>query len=264
MQYTVKNYSLRTLSIKVSFDIPIAVPFKILKLGFPVLSYLISCFFFPEMIFIECSFCHKDVRNSAKSMFDHKCFGVSNQYTCLVCNQKEQQAWKIKRHYLKHTQEKNFTCDYCNYKTAYVNDLKKHTRKHTGEKPYRCEICPYAAADSKSLRAHYKIHQKDSVKTLYFCSVCSKRYYNKEKLVEHFVLHDVNRHKCQVCEDSFENAWELELHLSELHHIIQVEESNKSEKEEEVLVSQKDDDDDHGKNDDKKDDAGALSLSSIF
>uniref|UniRef100_A0A8D8SGF3 Zinc finger protein 771 n=1 Tax=Cacopsylla melanoneura TaxID=428564 RepID=A0A8D8SGF3_9HEMI len=155
-------------------------------------------------------------------MFEHHCILLSHPidpckpYTCLVCKYMESQAWKIKRHYLKHTQEKNFSCMFCDYKSAYVNDVKKHTRKHTGEKPFKCQQCPYAASDSKSLATHYKTHLKMPKRTTYFCEVCNLKFYNEPKLVKHRKTH--TDYKCEVCEEVFNDLIGFEAHLSD-HHI---------------------------------------------
>ncbi|XP_017298888.1 gastrula zinc finger protein XlCGF49.1-like [Diaphorina citri] len=163
-------------------------------------------------------------------MFEHNCDGVLNarKYTCLLCKQKESQAWKIKRHYLKHTQEKFFACSHCDYKSAYINDVKKHTRKHTGEKPFKCQICPYAAADSKSLRVHYKTHAKENGRRVYHCTICSKRFYTKSKLDFHVNLHNLN-YNCEVCEKVFDKIEEFENHLSD-NHIFTYDHGTKDDK----------------------------------
>lgn len=166
-------------------------------------------------------------------MFEHICSGVSDparlKFICLVCQLEEGQAWKMKRHYLKHSQEKFFSCQHCSYKSAYITDVKKHTRKHTGERPYKCEVCKYAAADSKSLRAHYNVHAKENGRISYNCTVCPKRFYTKTKFEKHCDIHKPSRYTCEICEDVFKTSHDFEIHLSE-HHIFMYDDLSKGDK----------------------------------
>uniref|UniRef100_A0A8D9DQQ6 Zinc finger protein 513 n=1 Tax=Cacopsylla melanoneura TaxID=428564 RepID=A0A8D9DQQ6_9HEMI len=148
---------------------------------------------------ITCSFCLWEIELTSAKMFEHNCLLLSKPmdptkpYTCLACKHTENQAWKIKRHYLKHTQEKFYSCEHCDYKSAYLVDVKKHTRKHTGERPYKCALCEYAAADKSSLLNHQKTHNKDPFRGFgfYFCSMCNQKFYTtKPKFNKHVKAHN--------------------------------------------------------------------------
>lgn len=51
-------------------------------------------------------------------------------FVCLICDYRNRNRQKIKRHFLCHTGVKPFKCSYCEYETNRKDSLTRHLRTH--------------------------------------------------------------------------------------------------------------------------------------
>lgn len=65
----------------------------------------------------------------------------------------------------KHLQEKNVVCSVCGWRAFEVNRLRRHLMKHSNERNFKCTACDKAFKTQKTMRQHFfNIHEKDSKK----------------------------------------------------------------------------------------------------
>merc|ERR1712157_546353 len=63
-------------------------------------------------------------------------------------------------------------------------------RHHLFKKPYKCQNCVKSFTTIGQLRRHEKyVHDKSNGARPFECSVCSKRFVEKCKLMRHFPVH---------------------------------------------------------------------------
>ncbi|CAF98926.1 unnamed protein product, partial [Tetraodon nigroviridis] len=102
----------------------------------------------------------------------------------------------LQRHVkLIHTEERNYICDQCGQTFKQRKHLSVHQMRHSGAKPLQCEVCGFQCRQRASLKYHMTKHKAEA--DLEFA--------------------------CQICEKRFEKAHNLNVHMSMVHPLTQVE-----------------------------------------
>ncbi|XP_068595401.1 zinc finger protein 276 [Brachionichthys hirsutus] len=102
----------------------------------------------------------------------------------------------LQRHVkLIHTEERNYICDQCGQTFKQRKHLSVHQMRHSGAKPLQCEVCGFQCRQRASLKYHMTKHKAES-DLEFACLICGKR---------------------------FEKAHNLNVHMSMVHPLTQVE-----------------------------------------
>ena len=67
-------------------------------------------------------------------------------------------AGELKRHSLKHSNERPYLCTQCPKSFTRPQYLKEHLNNHSGARPYKCSFCPSAFSDANSYYRHLRTH----------------------------------------------------------------------------------------------------------
>lgn len=102
----------------------------------------------------------------------------------------------LQRHIkLIHTEERNYICDECGQTFKQRKHLSVHQMRHSGIKPLQCEVCGFQCRQRASLKYHMTKHKAEA--ELEFA--------------------------CVICEKRFEKAHNLNVHMSMVHPLTQLE-----------------------------------------
>uniref|UniRef100_A0A8C6PRW4 Zinc finger protein 276 n=1 Tax=Nothobranchius furzeri TaxID=105023 RepID=A0A8C6PRW4_NOTFU len=111
----------------------------------------------------------------------------------------------LQRHVkLIHTEERNYICDQCGQTFKQRKHLSVHQMRHSGAKPLQCEVCGFQCRQRASLKYHMTKHKAEA--DLEF--------------------------ECLMCRKRFEKAHNLNVHMSMVHPLTQVEASSEADPEE--------------------------------
>ena len=135
------------------------------------------------------------------------------RFKCKDCDKIFDRQDGLKRHMIKHSQERNFLCTLCPKKFKNRDSLKFHKRRHDGELNYACEHCEKRFVNWSTLKVHIK--DKHEISTdIFTCDQCHKEYNKKEKLKNHMTLHTGEKpYKCrEVCDKAFRSRVPREDH----------------------------------------------------
>jgi len=166
------------------------------------------------------------------------------------CNKSFSSRIDLKNHINAHLGLKPFKCDYkdCNKSFSIKRSLKQHQyRIHSGIKPFFCTICKKRFSAKPSLKVHFKKHSgvrpfecdhilciakfftKSSLerhkKTVHSeerpfpCSLCPKKFKEKNKLKEHTKRHQNDKkYQCHICLKKFVTKAEASRHAEKIHY----------------------------------------------
>lgn len=102
----------------------------------------------------------------------------------------------LQRHIkLIHTEERNYICDQCGQTFKQRKHLSVHQMRHSGAKPLQCEVCGFQCRQRASLKYHMTKHKAEA-DLEFACVICGKR---------------------------FEKAHNLNVHMSMVHPLTQVD-----------------------------------------
>nr|XP_046249123.1 zinc finger protein 276 isoform X2 [Scatophagus argus] len=102
----------------------------------------------------------------------------------------------LQRHVkLIHTEERNYICDQCGQTFKQRKHLSVHQMRHSGAKPLQCEVCGFQCRQRASLKYHMTKHKAEA-DLEFACMLCGKR---------------------------FEKAHNLNVHMSMVHPLTQVD-----------------------------------------
>ncbi|XP_075989127.1 uncharacterized protein LOC142985076 isoform X12 [Anticarsia gemmatalis] len=105
--------------------------------------------------------------------------GISNTFTCHVCNSKFPSRRNLTEHSNRfHTQK--YKCKICSKCFTIESKLKQHLKAHTGERNYICPICKNAYMHKVSLKKHMRSHN-----SVFVCSQCTTSFATRAELVKH-------------------------------------------------------------------------------
>ena len=148
---------------------------------------------------------------------------VVKPHQCILCNFKTECSWNLRRHHMRHTNERPYSCLKCDYSAREKSNLKKHvlygcrTIKHARGK-FQCEVCDYSTLRKGHLRRHQFCHTGERP---FKCSVCDYRAKLKQGLNNHELLHTARKRtfKCHLCDYKAFYKKNLVVHLRGQHVI---------------------------------------------
>ncbi|EDV92346.1 zinc finger and BTB domain-containing protein 49 [Drosophila grimshawi] len=134
---------------------------------------------------------------------DEHVVSVHGGAPCLYCGRRYKTRHELKRHQLKHTNERNVACNHpgCDKRFFTVRHMRNHSKVHSEQKNFVCESCGYSCRNKETLRVHLRSHTGERP---FGCKVCEKRFPSHSGLREHMAMHSTERpHVCTVCDATF-------------------------------------------------------------
>ncbi|KAH8275919.1 hypothetical protein KR044_006343 [Drosophila immigrans] len=122
---------------------------------------------------------------------------------CVSCGRRYKTRHELKRHQLKHTNERNVACNHpgCEKRFLTTRHMRNHSKVHSEQKNFVCESCGYSCRNKETLRVHLRSHTGERP---FGCQVCDKRFPSHSGLREHMAMHSTERpHVCKVCGATF-------------------------------------------------------------
>ena len=110
-----------------------------------------------------------------------------SEVTCKECNKHCGTRYGLKRHMIKHSDEKNHVCTECGKLYKGALQLKTHMKFHRGEYDYHCDQCDAKYVSSSALYNH-KI-QKHSGGFQLTCEHCGQTFTNQTGYRTHLTKH---------------------------------------------------------------------------
>ncbi|KAL7742715.1 hypothetical protein ACLKA6_013057 [Drosophila palustris] len=136
-------------------------------------------------------------------LLDEHAVKVHGGTKCLVCGRRYKTRHELKRHQLRHTNERNVACSHpgCEKRFFTTHHMRNHSKVHTEQKNFVCESCGYSCRNKETLRVHLRSHTGERP---FGCQVCEKRFPSHSGLREHMAMHSTERpHVCNVCGATF-------------------------------------------------------------
>ncbi|KHJ89375.1 zinc finger, C2H2 type [Oesophagostomum dentatum] len=165
---------------------------------------------------------------------------------CSVCDEKCYGEDALDEHRLfSHCKvPRSDTCASCQAPLRTAEDFEKHTRMHTSDLHMHCAVCRQSIRSETQLALHCQFHMErrsDAEDIEQICGICGKVLVNRYQLDVHLMEHDERRccphclrpfalaqqllthvadehredqplHSCDICEESFRFAIQLENH----------------------------------------------------
>ncbi|KAH8400052.1 hypothetical protein KR215_006074 [Drosophila sulfurigaster] len=122
---------------------------------------------------------------------------------CVICGRRYKTRHELKRHQVKHTNERNVACNHpgCEKRFLTTRHMRNHSKVHSEQKNFVCESCGYSCRNKETLRVHLRSHTGERP---FGCKVCDKRFPSHSGLREHMAMHSTERpHVCKVCGATF-------------------------------------------------------------
>ncbi|XP_052807532.1 uncharacterized protein LOC128236602 isoform X2 [Mya arenaria] len=130
---------------------------------------------------------------------------------CSFCDFMADQAYIIKRHMMRHTQE-GCRCDICGkvYKDTYVMKMHVKMVHMPAEVLYECNTCSKKFSRKAHLKRHLRIHEPEKP---YKCPHCLYRGCERSDINKHMLIHEDPKHACEVCGKNFRHMKNKDLHM---------------------------------------------------
>ena len=128
--------------------------------------------------------------------------GNKERFLCNHCGKKCASKHDLKKHALRHTDEKNFICMECGKQFKREEGLKVHMKRHQGIFDHKCDDCDAAYTSAPALSAHRLAKHTDGHS--FMCSECGQGFKYQNSLDDHKTLHTgEKRFQCRFCEKRF-------------------------------------------------------------
>lgn len=175
----------------------------------------------------SCEFCNKSF-NTHKNLGTHKLIVHTDpslwNYVCSFCNKRFPQKSNMTAHVRRHKGEKLFECHLCPKKFCENGTLKKHILTHSNVRNNRCSECGKEYRERRVMELHKaKVHGIGDIVVpvrikKYICHICSKAYYDKNKLTRHLYTHTGEKpFRCEFCDKAFTDKSYLANHIKNTH-----------------------------------------------
>jgi len=160
----------------------------------------------------SCDICNRKWQ-SLEALLHHKKTFDHEAVKCQECDRHFPYPKDLKRHTLKHSNEKPWCCDLCGKTFRSEWNVKFHKERVHGDKTkdIPCKICDKTFAFEDLLKAHIRnMHKQEKS---WACEQCGKTFKLKQALLRHMVTHtDERPFKCDICEKLFKSARDLTAH----------------------------------------------------
>lgn len=175
-----------------------------------------------EYRLVKCEYCRKLI--TCKMLSVHvKCHG-EKKYECDICHQKFAIGNNLKRHKMRHTDERPYVCAKCGKRFIQRVSLLAHEKTHETDrsKTYNCQFCDRVFSRSCRLANHMRGHRGvidheklEDYKTgeLYLCEICSAVFQTAPMFKIHLAEHAAKKFNCDICYKSFKSLFLLKAHL---------------------------------------------------
>lgn len=139
-------------------------------------------------------------------------------FTCEHCGKAFSRLFRLKRHLLIHTGERNFECDICGKKFQRRDYLIVHMAAHAKAKRLPCDFCAKTFARLQYLRQHIQARHVDAIETVApTCAECDQTFASDKGLRKHVKLHAKQPFDCAYCDKTFSRSVNLAKHCRTAH-----------------------------------------------
>lgn len=151
-----------------------------------------------------CSYCDRRFPLYATLQSHVQSFHKKKPLKCPLCRMNFYEPDLFQAHELKCVKRRTFECHLCHLpmKRLYMHKVRDHMRRaHTGECVFSCDYCPEKFVTKSSLFGHMQRHPDVMP---YKCSVCNRRFREKEPFQKH-EKHCLSRRRleCYLCEYTY-------------------------------------------------------------
>lgn len=155
---------------------------------------------------------------SADEIKRHVCtYSEVKPFACYQCEKSFISAYSLECHQKAgHRKTGPFTCDICNKICSTFTLIRRHMIRHMGKQPFHCDQCDRSFARKSYMKIHkLRIHQ---LFRSYRCQDCEKSFINSYELNRHILSHTgVKRFACEHCDKRFFTMPNLNIHMRRLH-----------------------------------------------
>ncbi|XP_076319245.1 zinc finger protein PLAGL1-like [Tachypleus tridentatus] len=137
------------------------------------------------------------------------------------CGRSFSSKFKMMRHMLIHSGERQFKCSICERCFHRKDHLKNHLQVHNPNKiVHSCRFCNKKYTSTLSYRKHQALHAAEAGDLS--CQLCGREFQRKEEIMYHLKVHSGTRalkgpserkFKCEQCERSFFTRKDVKRHL---------------------------------------------------
>lgn len=113
-----------------------------------------------------------------------------------------------------HTDSPKFQCSECEKVFDADDKLKKHAVRHSNERPYKCHICGKTYKSDWYFKVHQRVHANHK------CGKCGKTCSGEAELIAHLKEHETKppeSHICPDCGQKFAYEERLRRHMERIH-----------------------------------------------
>lgn len=135
-------------------------------------------------------------------------------YSCTICDKTFARNSQYYHFYCDKSNNKPFKCPNCPKSFRSSAHLKYHSEEHLEAGKFACDICSKEFSKKAVLLKHRKLHSKQKNK----CEKCNAEFKDDACFKEHLKKHEnIFRHKCKVCNKTFNSKSSLKKHESVIH-----------------------------------------------
>ncbi|KAI4471606.1 zinc finger protein [Holotrichia oblita] len=146
-----------------------------------------------------------------------------DKYTCEICSEVQESAYKYSVHLIEHIGDNKYTCPLCSYVTRRKSSIALHINSiHLKRYPYYCKHCGKGYHDAVTYTAHEQMHVGDHSVT---CIVCQRSFAYTRNLIHHQIRYhkvttiDVQvKNQCEICKKYYTSPVTLRRH-KQVHEI---------------------------------------------